>query len=527
LTHTLLRRIAVGSGALSLALLTAFGGVAAADETPTSGAPAAQQHDDQPSTKIDVSIKFDKPAYNSGDTVTGSIKITNIGEALVPAVRLVASPGNLKWQIKDADSIWLNGPGVAMAPGATEVRTFTGSIIDPTKPITGVAIVRIYEPVDLTFRSDTSATVTETKGGIDGTLYGDANGNGKFDQGEGLAGVPVTVTGGVPSATLPAAKTDGDGHFTFADIPSGPYTATFGAVKGYVLPDVHWQVEDKPAQVSVQARRPVSDTLKASVKLDADTYAVGDTAHVTVTLTNSGDRDLAGVTAACDRSGESHAMGGNLSGWGDLAIGHPGVKVPAHGSVTLNVTLPVPAAAHRYGYTDLSCDFGQFPAYEEGYSHAEMVLARVTGAVASVEGTLLNDKTAVGGVKIYLTDRIVKKIVASAVTDAVGKYKFTGIPAGLYDIGLVGPWKLTDNEPWTIFEGDNPGADIAVVPGPDQPDPAAPTTPPAAPTTPAPQASPVLANTGAADVPALVGTAIGALVIGAALVLLSRRRRTS
>ncbi|MFI9381059.1 SdrD B-like domain-containing protein [Kutzneria sp. NPDC052558] len=524
MTHTLLRRIAVGSGALTIALTTALSGVAAADETPTGDGSSVQQHTDQPTPKFDVSIKFDHPSYHSGDTVTGSIKITNTGEALVPAVRLVAGSDNLKWDIKDWQSIWLNGPGVAMAPGATEVRTFTGSVIDPSKPIKGWAIVRVYEPVDSTFRADDAATVTPTTGSIHGTLYGDVNGNGKFDKGEGLSGVQVTITGGVPSKTLPAAQTDADGKFAFKDIPSGPYTASFGATQGYVLPAAQWQVDDKALEVTVQGRRPVADTLKASVKLNADTYAVGDTAHVTVTLTNSGDYNLAGITAACDRSGESHAMGGDLSGWGDLAIGQRGVTVLAHGTVTVDVTSPVPAEAHRYGYTDLSCDFGQFPAYPEGV-HAEMVLARVTGAVASVEGTLLHDKTAVAGVKIYLTDHIVKKIVASTVTDAAGKYKFTGVPAGLYDIGLVGPWKLVDSQPWTLFEGDNPGADIAVAPGQDQPDPS-PTTP-TAPTTPAPQASPVLANTGAADVATLTGAAIGALVIGLTLVLLSRRRRTS
>lgn len=526
MTHVLLRRIAVGSGALTIALTTALSGVAAADESPTSDGSSVQQHTDQPAPKFDVSIKFDQPSYHSGDTVTGAIKITNTGDALVPAVRLVASPDNLKWDIKDWQSIWLNGPGVAMAPGATEVRTFSGSILDPNKPIKGVAIVRVYEPVDSTFRAEDTATVTPTKGGIVGTLYGDANGNGKYDQGEALSGVQVTITGGVPSTSPPAVQTDPDGKFMFKDIPSGPYTASFGTVKGYVLPAARWQVDDTPLEVSVQGRRPVSDTLKASVKLNADTYAVGDIAHVTVTLTNGGDYDLAGITAACDRSGESHAMGGDLSGWGDLAIGRRGVTVPAHGTVMLDVTSPVPAEAHRYGYTDLSCDFGQFPAYPEGV-HAAMALARVTGAVASVEGTLLHDKSAVAGVKIYLTDHIVKKVVASTVTDAAGKYTFTGVPAGLYDIGLVGPWKLVDNEPWTVFEGDNPGADIAVVLGPDQPDPSGPPATPTAPTTPAPQASPVLANTGAADVLTLTGAAIGALVVGLGLVLVSRRRRTS
>ncbi|GAA3439639.1 LPXTG cell wall anchor domain-containing protein [Kutzneria kofuensis] len=77
---------------------------------------------------------------------------------------------------------------------------------------------------------------------------------------------------------------------------------------------------------------------------------------------------------------------------------------------------------------------------------------------------------------------------------------------------------------WNFTEGDLTGRDIAVEPGPDQPDPYAPTT---APTTPTPQASPRLANTGAADVQAMTIAAIAALVLGVGLVLMSLRRRTS
>ena len=527
--HTLLRRIAVGSGAVTIALTTALSGVAAADETPANGSqatssPTQQPHTDHGTPKVAVAAKFDKPEFNSGDEVTGSITIANTGDGAAHAVHLAERTDNLTLTFEGWPDIATGGAGVDIDAGGTLSIPLRGFMLASDKPIkiTADLYADPSDPKAVTQTVDATATVKPTKGSAEGNLYFDTNGNGRFDKGEGLANVQITINGGVPSAALPPVKTGSDGAFTFVDIPAGVYRPSFDGLGDLVGSAAPWHVGTDKLHVDLEARHKVSDTLKASVKLTADTYKVGDIAHVTVALTNNGDHDLAGITAACARSGESHALGGDLSGWGDLAIGHRGVTVPAHGTVTAEVTSPVPAEARRYGYTDLSCDFGQFVDYA-GEAHADMVLARVTGATASFAGTLLHDKAGVGGVKIYLTDHIVKKIVANTVTDAAGKFTFAELPAGLYDIGVVGPWKLTEADSWTLFEGANTG-DIAVEPGPNQPDPYASTT---APTTPAPQALRVLANTGAADVQALTGAAILAVVFGAGLVLLSRRRRTS
>lgn len=583
MSHTLLRRIAVGSGALTLALITGLGGVAAADEAPAGGStatssstaatptsdaptsgtptsptdsstpassstssassttePAAKPKDDQPAPKLDIKNAFDKATYNSGDDVNATITITNTGTADAHGIHVTTLGGNLQLSFPNwPDNVWFGTPGLTIAQGDSLVLAVTGTILDSAKPISLHAAVYMDPSNNSVADTTVTATVVPTRGDLDGTLYFDANGNGQYDAGEGLAGVDVKVSGGAPYHDEPVVKTDKDGKFKLADIPSGSYGATYDGLGGLVTPYTPWHVRNQTLQVAVQARHKVSDAVTASVKLDSDTYAVGDTAHITVTLTNKGDHAVSGITAACNRIGDSNNLSGTADGWGDLRYNAAGVTVPAHGTLTVHVTEPVPAAAHRTGYTALGCDFGQFGEnYEDGSVSSNGVFASVPGAVASVEGSLVADKnhdntwTGVPGVKFYLTDHISKKIVASTATDAHGKYAFASLPAGLYDVGLVGPWKLTEGESdtWPFWEGDNTGRDIAIEPGPDQPDPTttAPTTP--APTTEVPvspvaQASPELAYTGVADVLSLSLAALGAMVCGVSLVLMSRRRR--
>jgi LPXTG-motif cell wall-anchored protein len=180
----------------------------------------------------------------------------------------------------------------------------------------------------------------------------------------------------------------------------------------------------------------------------------------------------------------------------------------------------------------LSCRFGE-TGFDEVVAYG--VLADVPGKVIpSVALTLVYDKNSDGntvpvtGVKAYLTDKVTNKIVAAAVSDSAGSATFATLPAGLYEIGLVGPWRTAGTQ-GTIWPTRMGSTNISVEPGPDQPDPTAhPTNPPTTnvPVSPAAQASPTLADTGVEDVFSLSLAAGGALGLGVGL-LLSRRRRTS
>lgn len=531
--HTLLHRIAVGSGALTVALTTAFGGVAVADESPTSGASTAQQHDDQPAPKFTVSAKFDKSEYHVSDQITGSITVTNTGTATAHAVHVIGDGDNLDFNSIGWSDIWPGTPGIDIAPGQVVTRTFGGTVKDSAKPvkITADLMADPAAPGRVTDTDVATAAILAGKGSVDGTLYADTNNNGAYDPGEGLAGVQVTFSGGAPYHSEPPVKTDKDGHFALPDVPSGTYYPSYDGLGDLVGPVTAWQFDEGTSKVVLQARHKVSDTLTATTKLTADTYKVGDLAHVTVTMKNSGDQPLTGIGVRCNRIGDSNQLSGRTDSWGDLRDVSAGVTVPAHSTITLDVSEAVPDGARGYGYVVVDCDFGQFKyGFEDGRLSGTPDRVHVPGAIANVAGSLDNvkDNTEAAGVKFYVVDEISHQPVANTVTDAKGAFKFTGLPAGLYRTVLVGPWKLSgDQSPlWNYVEGTRDGENIAVEPGPDQPDPYPPTQP-TAPTAPAPQASPVLANTGAADVPSMIGTALGALVIGVGLVLLSRRRRTS
>jgi hypothetical protein len=575
LSFTLLRRIAVGSGALTIALTTAFGGVAVADESPVNdtpsvtssptsdastpsgsattsestsssptsestpsqsaaNAPAAQPKDDEPVAKIAVTAKFDKSTWDWDEEVTGSITITNTGTAPAKNVSYWGSGYNAKFTFTGIPPN--SGPatiGKDLAPGESFVVTAKGTIedrnIQNVDLFAQVWLDRTQHSVD----ASAYASVIAGRGDLKGTLFSDKNGNGRYDQGEGLSGVRITISGGTVYHEEPAQTTDRDGHFAYTHVPFGGYGVTFDGLGDLVAQGQYWTIGDQAQNVVVEARHKVTDDLTASVKLNANTYKAGDIAHITVTLTNKGDRSLHGVTERCNGIGDVNQLSGFSDGWGDLRDGQAGVSVPAHSTVTIEVTEQVPAEARDWGYTALSCRFG-----ETGFDEvvADAVLAGVPGnVIPSVALTLVYDKNSDGntvpvtGVKVYLTDKVTNKIVASAVSDSAGSATFATLPAGLYEIGLVGPWRTAGTQ-GTIWPTRMGSTTISVEPGPDQPDPATnPTNPPTtnAPVSPVAQASPTLAYTGVADVFGLGLAAVVALGLGVGLVLLSRRRRTS
>ena len=81
---------------------------------------------------------------------------------------------------------------------------------------------------------------SSAQGTIRGRVYADANHNGAYDEGEGLADTAVTLTG--PSVrTASQAETDDNGIYTFCGLTdSGPYTVTIsnpGAERYYFADD--------------------------------------------------------------------------------------------------------------------------------------------------------------------------------------------------------------------------------------------------------------------------------------------------
>ncbi len=126
----------------------------------------------------------------------------------------------------------------------------------------------------------------------------------------------------------------GDAVVEFDGLPVGPgYSLHFAKV-----PD-NWQLPYLPplrldgsganVALEVPGVRPLSESLTAAIVLDKASYAVGETAKATVTLTNTDDRPLTGVFAGCDPGGSGRAIAVPNAQWGTFDPEHPAGQLAA------------------------------------------------------------------------------------------------------------------------------------------------------------------------------------------------------
>ncbi|HET9142491.1 SdrD B-like domain-containing protein [Actinophytocola sp.] len=484
--------------------------------------PGAADQNRRPNLR--VSAAFEKPDYTADERMRVRLTVTNIGTAAAEGVGEFNTGLASTLIVEDAGELSPLGPGARIEAGATREFVLEGSVSDPK----GVVIVTGWlapaagnqiHAADDGFAA--FATVRVLRGGYAGTLYGDGNGNGVADPGEALIGIPVSLSGGVPNRMY-TQNTDGQGRFAFRDIPAGRYTV------GFVLPD-SWTVDQSELTVSGGEADPVTiravrtGDLRASIAFTRDSYAVGDVAHLTVRLANDGGADLTGVRARCTQIDYRNSLSSTDPGWGALIGDGPGVTVPAGASATFDVSTAVTADAYVLGFLEANCDFG-FGAWARAS-------AKVPGGIGHAGGKLIraDNRQGVAGTKMVLTEPGGGPPVARTVTDAAGHFEFRDVPAGRYDVMVVGPWKITGCVcPGVLADVDLDDYEVRVVPGAVQADPDAPpdeNPPPDDPATPGPAviATTQLAVTGF-GLPAQVAGGLVLLVVGAGLRLVRRRR---
>jgi hypothetical protein len=488
-------------------------------------------------SNIRVSASFEKPAYTADERMRIRLSITNIGTAAAENVTYYGIHSGPDLVLDNVGELESNGPGARIEAGATRVFWIEAYLMVPWEAvvITGMLVVAGNDP-DRESNADNNEAqaftrVSALRGTYNGVLYGDANGNREMDPGEALTGVPVDIDGGVPNGHF-VQTTDGAGRFTFRDIPAGRYTAF------YLLPD-SWVVENTEVVVTaenlvddqVRAVRPGA-VLQATIAFTKDSYAVGDVAHLTIRLTNPLPTDLTEVRAICAAWSEIDIYPSE-EGWGEIGHDGNGVTVPAGSTATFDVWTVIPDAGFRFGYVRTSCVFGASPHT----SPVASATAKVPGGVGQPGGMLIQDRPdgqgqGVADTKVVLTEPGTGRPVARAVTDASGHFKFGDVPAGEYEVVVVGPWKITNCVcPGSFAGSDTDDYEVHVVPGAVQPDPdAPPEDPPGEPvpeTPPAPQAAVVSATRLATTGTGLLGQVIGGLallVVGAGLRLVRRRR---
>ncbi|TDQ04954.1 SdrD B-like domain-containing protein [Labedaea rhizosphaerae] len=493
------------------------------------------------------SATLDKAAYHFGEPIKVHVEVANTGTE--PVSMAVDVDGDLSFDTAQWDGL-IDGTsiGVVLAAGERKVLDVTADVTFPHSDTTSFT-----ETLDAfnNFSSDgphkrvtLTAPISALTGVYSGTAYFDANANATMDPGEqALPGVTVHIVGG-PPYTEESQVTDAQGHFSFT-VPIGNYTASYRMDGGYVpivREDSFYLDEAGRENQFVAFKRPLSDRLHATMKLTKSTYKVGEVAHATVKLTNSGNAELTGVKAVCDRGGFQNELNPSKPGHGPLAVDGAGVTLAAGQTRTFDVYDTVPAGAREDGYVSVSCDFGP-DADVDGRATAHDQ-ARVPGQRGSGRGQLLYDRNGdgtwdqetegVSGVKVVLRDQFSHKIIGRATSDKRGFVNFADLPSGRHEVEVVGRWQPVSGA--LTLEIKNPPRiypqPLRIKPGPNHPDPQTTTAP--APgtgggTTPTPQGSAGahgLAYTGVDVFPPLFGGVL-LLAAGAALVLATRRWRTA
>ncbi len=437
---------------------------------PTSAAPSSGAPESKPPVKqaapvqraqVEISVALDKDTYQTDEDVRFTFKVTNTGSATAKGLWVsqhIIEPTDL---VVPYDPGWgplkTSDPGLDLEPGKSFELHGTGKVreVDQTATVLrGVVFDATHFGVG-EFRAE--AKVVPAPGHAEGVVYGDKNGNGKREAGEELAGAKLTLRYRNGSGTR-TATSGPDGKIVF-DVPGAEYYIGGEVVDGWLIPfrvvrigaDTHLDVRGAP---------PLNGALKASMAFTRSSYQVGEPAHVTVTLSNSGPIPLTGITAACNRIGDGYILSGRGPGWGDLAAG--GVTIAPGRTRTFDVSEAVPQASFNRGIVVASCDFG----YEEvdidnhAQAHAQ---AAVPGAKAIVEGNVgvFDDqgqvKEGLAGVKVVLVSDLHCPLTGETTTDAKGHFLFQDVAPGPdFHLYLLPPkgWKIKyDNPMWISVYG--------------------------------------------------------------------------
>lgn len=454
----------MASAALALLLAGTFAGAASAE-------PAKGQAD------LRLTISYGQGEYPPGADLAATVTVENVGTAAAEGLKFdlranyEVSPEEYE-KAKDVKRLEPGQRHTAVVVGrqrnTNEVTaTFFGRVdvdgaVDPT-------------PADNEFTA--KAAIGNSLGAVNGTVYVDADRDGKVDAGEGKAGIEFTSTGGSPVVSLKAV-TDGDGRFSFRNVPAGTHRLRFGGAGGFVVKpgsSVFTVESGKETLLELGAVRPVSEALTAKLDFEKDGYGKSDQVGLAVTLTNRGTEALTGVVAVC-RSEADHLLPGTGPGWAPLAPGGPGVRVGAGETEVVRVTDVVPDGAYDSGAVAARCAFGDNGEFTDGYAEASD-RADVVGATGDVKGDIRHGDQPLVGVGLVALHPRTRALLGRTTSGADGAWSIKGLPAGDVNVVALGPWKDAGSGGIDHVVPIRRGADnvlaLSVVPGPVVADPEA------------------------------------------------------
>lgn len=347
-----LRRACLLAAALALA------GVVAAPAASAAPAPSCVVHDPQApgAQSLRICAGFDATAYKSNQPITLTITVTNLGTQTAPGVYVLQPSGISFRMLQDVftgvDPAFTDqNTGIDIAPGATVTATGIGYAADASSGTVEATELILERDEDGGIEPIVSASVTPVSGGYSGLVYtAQPTATGAPGPHVGLAGVGVSVFDPIIGRSA-STVTDASGHFTFINLPGGPYEVSFDTsanqdwVVQAALPVVN--VGGSPSfelHPQYLARPPEFTVLASDATFDQRSYALGDTATISVTLTNLTGRPLSGIHAFCvDPIG---------SGWAPFTSASGAVVPP--GDTVFHVSQPITTT----GSAELSCAFG-------------------------------------------------------------------------------------------------------------------------------------------------------------------------
>jgi hypothetical protein len=302
----------------------------------------------EPFQPLEVCGSLDKASYKSSETITATVTITNLGSAAATDVELFGSTNDFQITTVFAGAPGLTtSDGVDIPAGATVSGSATGFSADPASGLVhfaggAIQIVDGQEPSTIP-QFSVAATVTPVFGNFIGkvvTSQTDADGNPLPTT--GLADVTVTVSSEVQGGASVRATTDADGVFTLKNLPGGPYFVDFGAPGGWdITPTIiDIATPHAPNHGRFVAVRPLTESLQATIRFNEPSYAVGDTAHLTITFDNLKNVPLTGIKSDCNLDVGGNRLTGAGPGWAPFNTSE-GATVPA-GTSTFQVSEVVP-----------------------------------------------------------------------------------------------------------------------------------------------------------------------------------------
>jgi hypothetical protein len=264
--------------------------------------------------RVEVSIAGLKGEYASNEDVHFTFKLKNTGGVTAEGVwvsQFIEQATDLQVAYEAGWGDLTYGRGIKLEPEQTYELPLTGHIRDIGKNelhIRGVVFDNSHFGISDQF--DAKAGVLPAPGLATGVVYGDKNGNGTRDSGEELAGAKLSLRYKHGDVTY-TATSDDKGNLTFK-VPAAEYYLGGEVVDGWLFP---WRTvrigENTP--LDLRGAAPLNGALKASMAFAKDSYQVGELAHVTVTLTNSGKLPLTGIVAECNRIGDAYILSGRTA----------------------------------------------------------------------------------------------------------------------------------------------------------------------------------------------------------------------